>query len=106
METTINTAVRLMVAAAAMAAAAVGLAGAANAAPTGPVTASDALNSLQAQGFHVILNKTGTGPLDQCVVHSVRRGQTFARTDSGAPGAGSGIVTTVEDKTVYLDVAC
>jgi hypothetical protein len=90
----------------AMAVAAVALASAANAAPSGPTTASEALNSLQAQGFHVILNKTGAGPLDQCVVHSVRPGQTFERNDSGAPGAGSGIVTTITAKTVYLDVEC
>ena len=97
---------KFIVATGAMAIAALGLAGAANAAPSGPTTASDALKSLQAQGFHVILNKTGTGPLDQCVVHSVRPGQTFERNDSGAPGAGSSIVTTVTDKTVYLDLAC
>ena len=83
---------KLMIATSAMAIAALGFAGAANAAPTGPTTASEAMNSLQAQGFHVILNKTGTAPLDQCVVHSVRPGQTFERTDSGAPGAGSGLV--------------
>jgi hypothetical protein len=106
METNINSAVKYMLAAGTMAIAAVGLAATASAAPTGPTTASDALNSLQAQGFHVILNRTGAGPLDQCVVHSVRPGQTFERNDSGAPGAGSGIVTTIEDKTVYLDVAC
>jgi hypothetical protein len=97
---------KFIILASATAIAAIGLAGAANAAPSGPTTASEALNSLQAQGYHVILNKTGTGPLDQCVVHSVRPGQTFERNDSGAPGAGSSIVTTVTDKTVYLDVAC
>ena len=97
---------KFIVATGAMAIAALGLAGAASAAPSGPTTASEALNSLQAQGFHVILNKTGAGPLDQCVVHSVRPGQTFERNDSGAPGAGSSIVTTVTAKTVYLDVAC
>jgi hypothetical protein len=106
METKIKNTVECMTATVAMAIAALGLAGAANAAPSGPTTASEALNSLQAQGFHVILNKTGAGPLDQCEVHSVRPGETFERTDSGAPGAGSGLVTTITDKTVYLDVTC
>ncbi len=94
------------IAAGAITAAALGFAGAANAAPTGPANASQTMSTLQAQGLHVILNKTGTAPLDQCVVTSVRPGQTFARMDSGAPGAGSSIVTTVTDKTVYLDVTC
>ena len=90
----------------AMALAALGLAGVANAAPSGPVTASATVSALQANGFHVILNKIGTAPLDRCSVTSVRPGQTFARADSGAPGAGSSIVTTVTSKTVYVDVAC
>jgi hypothetical protein len=97
---------KYMIATGAMALAALGMAGVANAAPSGPVTASETVSSLQADGFHVILNKVGTAPLDACSVSSVRPGQTFARTDSGAPGAGSSIVTTVTSKTVYVDVAC
>ena len=54
----------------------------------------------------MILNKVGTAPLDQCVVDSVRPGQTYSRMDSGAPGAMNDIVTTVTAKTVYVDVVC
>ena len=85
---------------------ALGSASAAYAAPTGPVSASETVNALQARGLHVILIKTGTAPLDECAVTSVRPGQTFTRTDSGAPGAGSSVVTTVTAKTVYVDVDC
>jgi hypothetical protein len=88
------------------AAAAVGLAGAAEAAPSGPVTATETVGNLQAQGFQVILNKIGTAPLDQCVVSAVRPGQTFSRMDSGVPGAMDDIVTTVTSRTVYVDVSC
>lgn len=97
---------KYMIATSAMALAALGLAGAANAAPSGPVAASETVNSLQTDGFHVILNKIGTAPLDQCAVKSVRPGQTFSRMDSGAPGAMNDIVTTVTSKTVYVDVDC
>jgi hypothetical protein len=97
---------KYMIATGAMALAALGSAGVANAAPSGPATASETVSSLQAGGFHVIVNKVGTAPLDQCSVTSVRPGQTFARMDSGSPGAGSSIVTTVTAKTVYVDVAC
>jgi hypothetical protein len=86
--------------------AAVGLSGAASAAPSGPTSAAQTVSALQANGFHVILNKTGTRPLDKCAVKDVRPGQTFARTDSGAPGAGSSIGTTITAKTVYVDVDC
>lgn len=97
---------RYVIATGAMTLAAVGLAGVVNAAPSGPVTAAETVSSLQADGFHVILNKVGTAPLDRCSVAAVRPGQTYARTDSGAPGAGNSIVTTVTAKTVYVDVNC
>jgi hypothetical protein len=95
-----------VIAAGAIAAAAIGLAGAASAAPSGPATAAETVANLQAEGFQVILNKIGTAALDQCVVSAVRPGQTFARMDSGAPGAMDDIVTTVTSKTVYVDVSC
>ena len=83
-----------------------GLAGVADAAPTGPSTVDQTINRLQADGYKVVLNKVGAQPLDQCSVSAVRPGQTFVRNDSGAPGAGNDIVTTVTDKTVYVDVKC
>lgn len=97
---------KYMIATGVMALAAIGLAGAANAAPSGPASASEAVSSLQADGFHVILNKVGAAPLDQCSVAAVRPGQTYTRMDSGAPGAMNDIVTTVTAKTVYVDVTC
>jgi hypothetical protein len=95
-----------VIAAGAVSIAAVGSAGAANAAPSGGTTAAEAVSSLQAKGFHVILNKIGAAPLDQCLVNSVRPGQTYSRMDSGAPGAMGDIVTTVTAKTVYVDAVC
>jgi len=44
--------------------------------------------------------------VDKCNATAVRPGQTFSRTDSGAPGASDGLVTTVMAKTVFVDVAC
>ena len=59
---------------------------------------------LRAQGYTVIVNRIGTSPLEQADVVAVRPGQTYSRTDSGLPGAGNDIYTTVTDKTVYVDV--
>ena len=61
------------------------------------------MNALQAEGYHVIVNKLGSAPLDQSTVIAVRPGQTYSR-DSGVAGAGNDLVTTVTDKTVYVDV--
>src|ERR1700754_571678 len=84
------------------AAAAIGLAAPAIAAPTGPGDAQQTINVLRAQGYTVIVNRIGTSPLEQADVVAVRPGQTYSRTDSGLPGAGNDISTTVTDKTVYV----
>jgi hypothetical protein len=89
-----------------LASAALGLADVANAAPAGPATVEQTVSQLQADGYHVILNKVGTAPLNQCIVRAVRPGQTYIRTDSGGPGAGDDLITTVTNRTVYLDATC
>jgi hypothetical protein len=87
-----------------LSAAIIGLAAPAAAAPTGPGNAQQTISELQAQGYTVIVNRVGTVPLDKASVVAVRPGQTYSRTDSGVPGAGNDISTTVTNKTVYLDV--
>ena len=77
----------------ALAATTLGLAGAAAAAPTGGSSASDTVNSLQAQGYKVQLNGSVTAPLSQCLVTGVH-GDSAARHDP--------TVFT----TVYVDVSC
>ena len=94
------------VAAGALASTAVGVAGTAAAAPSGPSSVDSTINQLRTQGYQVVVNRVGTAPLDQCTFSAVRPGQTFSRTDSGTPGAGDDVVTTVTGRTVYIDVAC
>jgi hypothetical protein len=88
----------------ALATAAIGFAGTALAAPSGTSTVDSTMNALKADGYDVILNRTGAAPLSQCTVAAVRLGQQIARTDSGNPG--DELATTVVSKTVYVDVAC
>lgn len=94
------------ISAAAFASAAFALAGVANAAPAGPGPVDQAVTQLQADGYQVIVNKVGTEALNTCTIGAVRPGQTYSRTDSGAPGAQDDLVTTVTEKTVYVDLAC
>lgn len=84
----------------------VGSAGAAVAAPNGPPNVSDTISALKHSGFTVIVNKLGAAPLSACTVGAIRPGQTLSRTDSGVPGAGNDVITTVQSKTVYLDAKC
>ncbi|GAB5899870.1 hypothetical protein OKHIL_56790 [Mycolicibacterium mageritense] len=83
-------------------AAVIGLAAPAQAAPSGPGNAQQTISDLQAQGYTVIVNRTGTTPLEKATVVGVRPGQTYSRTDSGNPGDSR--QTTVTGKTVYVDV--
>jgi hypothetical protein len=94
------------ISAVALASGAVVLAGVANAAPAGPEPVDQAVSQLQADGYQVIVNKVGTAPLSGCAINAIRPGQTYSRTDSGAPGAQDDLITTVTGKTVYVDVAC
>jgi hypothetical protein len=93
-------------AAGALASAALGLAGTATAAPAGPSPVDATISQLQAQGLQVIVSRVDTAAVDQCMLSAVRPGQTFSRTDSGVPGAADDLVTTVTNKTVYVDVTC
>jgi hypothetical protein len=94
------------ISAVALASAALVLAGAANAAPSGPGPVDQTVSQLQADGYQVIVNKVGTAPLSNCTISAVRPGQTYSRTDSGAPGAQDDLITTVTGKTAYVDLAC
>ena len=85
-----------------LAAAVIGFAAPAVAAPSGPGSAQDTISQLESQGYKVIVNRVGSTPLDQATVVAVRHGQTYSRTDSGNPG--DDLLTTVTDKTVYVDV--
>lgn len=87
----------------AMTATVLGLAGVANAAPTGPSQVNDTVRTLEASGYHVIVNRSGAAPLSSCTVESIRPGQTFSTIDSRGGGSPN---ETVLSKTVLVDVAC
>lgn len=85
-----------------LAAAVLGFAAPAQAAPTGPGNADETISQLEAQGYHVIVNRIGSAPLDEATVVAVRSGQTYSRTDSSVPGEDR--TTQVTNRTVYVDV--
>jgi hypothetical protein len=89
----------------ALSASALGLAGAVAAAPSGPGSAQDTLNSLQGQGYKVIVNKVGNAPLGQCSVSAVRPGHDIMQPDTSRD-SGSLPVQVIRYTTVYLDVHC
>jgi hypothetical protein len=90
---------------AAMAAAALGLAPPATAVPSGPGSPQDTVDTLQSQGYKVILNKVGSAPLQQCAVTAVRPGTDITHRVSDS-GRQEGSVAEVLYTTVYVDVKC
>ena len=83
-------------------AAALGSAGLAAAAATAPVNAASTIQSLEASGYHVILNKVGAEPLSLCHVTSIRAGQAVTET---VPAGGGDTMQKVLYTPVYVDVA-
>ena len=86
----------------ALAAALIGVAAPASAAPSGNGSAQDTVDRLQSQGYQVILNKTGTAPLSQCTVVSVRPGHQF--TPYTTRDASDVVVHSFS--TVYVNANC
>jgi hypothetical protein len=81
---------------------AVGFPADAQAAPSGIGSAQDTVNELENNGFKVVLNKMGAGPLDHCTVDSVRPGETVTR-----PVQNSGaLMNQIVYQTVYLTAKC
>lgn len=86
----------------AVAAGFVGLAAPAMAAPTGAGSAQETIESLQAEGYDVIVNRLSATPLDQANVVSLGRGQSFS--DSGTGNQGDKLYGPVALTTVYVNV--
>ncbi|RDH76263.1 hypothetical protein DVS77_22750 [Mycolicibacterium moriokaense] len=97
--------VRLVTLSLAAAAAAVAIAAPAAASPSSP-NAADVVTKLQKSGNTVIVNRTGSHPLSECMVTGVRAGQTYIRFDSGYPGGQMDPMNQVVGMTVYVDTAC
>jgi len=89
--------------AAAATSASLAVSGVANAAPTGPSEVEETVKTLEASGYNVVLNRTGSEPLSSCSVESVRPGQTHRTVDSRGSSTPS---ETIVAETVYVDLAC
>jgi len=81
---------------------ALGFPAGAQAAPSGIGSAQDTVDELENNGFNVVLNKMGPGPLDHCTVDSVRPGTTVIRPVQ----YGGEVVNQIVYQTVYLTAKC
>lgn len=86
-----------------LAAVLIGLAAPVQAAPSEPGNAQDTIADLQSQGYNVIINRFGSGPLHQAEVIAIRPGTSYERFDYGVAGA-THPVKTIVGRTVYVDI--
>jgi len=86
-----------------MTSATLGLAIAPSAAPTGPSQVEQTTRTLEASGYHVIVNRSVSAPLKSCTVSAVGQGQQHTAADSRG---GSSPASTESSRIVYLDVSC
>lgn len=82
-------------------------------APAGLASADSAqatIQQLEAQGYTVNIDKVGSGPLDKCVVTSVRNPNTNTQlVRTGGRGGGGGpsyLVPIIISKTVQVSLYC
>jgi hypothetical protein len=72
------------------------------AAPSGTASAQGVVDSLQKNGYRVIVSKIGAAPLDQCYVAAVRPGREITVIDA----TGGDREQLVSYTTVYVDARC
>jgi hypothetical protein len=82
------------------------------AAPAG-IAAADAsaqntINNWEQQGYQVNVDRVGSGPIDDCVVTSVRNPNTITRSVrvGGHNGAPSYLVPVIVSRTVQVSLDC
>jgi hypothetical protein len=73
------------------------------AAPSGSSSVDDTVRTLEASGYTVIVNRSGTAPSSSCTVASIQPGQTYSTVDSRGSSSPS---ETILSKTVRVDLAC
>lgn len=72
-------------------------------------TAQQVISRLQSQGYTVNIDKIGTGPIDKCVVTSVRNPQTVSQL---VPYVGPGnngdrvLVPQISSQTISVSLNC
>ena len=77
------------------------------AAPAAAESAIVTIGQLEAEGFHVNVDRVGSAPLDQCVVTSVRNPQEQTRLIRvDGPGNRDQVIRVVVRRTITVSLDC
>lgn len=91
---------------AAMAAAGVALVPTASAQTLQPGNAEQTIAQLKDSGYHVVIDRVGSAPIEKCVVTSVRNPQEVTQTLVVGKGRDREVVTVVVSRSITVSLNC
>ncbi|GAT08334.1 hypothetical protein AU184_14430 [Mycolicibacterium novocastrense] len=99
-------ALRSVAATAAVAGAIVVPAGVAAAQPVQPGDAPRTIAELEDQGYDVVIDRVGSGPINECIVTSVRNPQEVTQTFAVGKGEDREFITVVVSRSITVSLNC
>ena len=81
-------------------------AGMAAAQPVEPGNAQQTVGLLEAEGYDVVIDRVGSGPISECIVTSVRNPQTITRTFWVGDDEDREAVTVVVRRSITVSLNC
>ncbi|MFV9633130.1 hypothetical protein ABQF33_19405 [Mycolicibacterium sp. XJ2] len=95
-----------MAATAAAAGAILVTAGVAAAQPVQPGDAPRTIAELEDQGYDVVIDRVGSGPINECIVTSVRNPQEVTQTFAVGKGEDREFITVVVSRSITVSLNC
>lgn len=81
-------------------------AGAAVAQPVQAGNAQQTIGQLEASGYDVVIDRVGSGPINQCIVTSVRNPQEVTQTIPVGNGEDREFITIVVSRSITVSLNC
>jgi len=81
-------------------------ASAAAAQPVQPGNAQQTIGQLEASGYDVVIDRVGSGPINQCIVTSVRNPQEVTQTIVVGKGEDREVITVVVSRSITVSLNC
>ena len=81
-------------------------AGVAAAQPVQPGNAQQTIGQLEASGYDVVIDRVGSGPINQCIVTSVRNPQEVTQNIVVGKGEDREVITVVVSRSITVSLNC
>jgi hypothetical protein len=81
-------------------------AGVAAAQPVQPGDAPRTIAELENAGYDVVIDRVGSGPIDECIVTSVRNPQEVTQTFAVGKGEDREFITVVVSRSITVSLNC